>query len=145
MQPLARHACWLKAPPRQAAEDSWQLLGKGVPLERGVEQAVPCWLTDVADSGAKCLLDSQDLVHNFVGLQVASKAALACRAEGAPHWATHLQGGWQSQRTCMGGCLKSRIKYLLVRMGSRQGVPVQKASAMHGHGLVRPWCVVFKA
>ena len=46
--------------------------------------------TNVADTGAKALLHGQDLVYDLVRPQVARKAALACRAERAPHWAADL-------------------------------------------------------
>ena len=47
--------------------------------------------TDIADSGAHLLLDGQDLVDDLVRLQVAGKAALAGRAERAPHGAADLR------------------------------------------------------
>lgn len=48
--------------------------------------------TDIADAGAKALLDCHDLVYDLMWPQVSGKAALACCTEGAPHWAAHLHG-----------------------------------------------------
>ena len=138
----------LQSTTQQAADDSWQLLSQGVLLEGSLVRAVLCWLTDVADPGAKCLLDSHDLVHNLVGLQVASKAALACCTKGAPHRAAHLQENWQSWRAFhLPGTVPRQQSGLfpLVHMGSRQRVPMQTVSAMHVRWLVWPLHVVSRA
>ena len=73
-------------------------------------------LTNIADARAHALLHGHDLVDDLVLPQVPGEAALAGRAEGAPHGAADLHAQplpsaqevhRVGQPTCVGGCLQA--------------------------------------
>ena len=113
-------------------------------------------LTNIADTCAHALLHCHDLVYDLVLPQVPSEAALASRAEGAPHGAADLHA---QVLACGHGCQQvqrgaschpqSSMCYMMasyslltlimaVQIRCTSGLPSRQAKRSNVHILLQP-------